>query len=81
VILIVKSHSGLLRCVAFFILAGCMGALTGCGQQGPLYLPDAKPGAHGKPAGKQGGKVPTLPPPVAAPAAPVAPVVTPAPSE
>jgi predicted small lipoprotein YifL len=73
VILIVKSHSGLSRCVAFFTLAGCLSALAGCGQQGPLYLPDAKIGPHGKPETTSKGKVPTLPPAVTPPVSPYIP--------
>jgi predicted small lipoprotein YifL len=52
VILIVKSHSGLSRIAAFFTLVvsiACIGALAGCGQQGPLYMPDRPLDAHGKP--------------------------------
>ena len=62
-ILIVKSLSGLSRSIAFFTLAGCLSVLAGCGQQGPLYLPDTKIGPHGKPEVKSTGKVPQLPPP------------------
>jgi predicted small lipoprotein YifL len=65
VILIVKSHSGLSRGLAFLTLASCLCTLAGCGQQGPLYLPDAQM-PHGKTAIKSKGKTPTLPPASAA---------------
>jgi predicted small lipoprotein YifL len=48
VILIVKSHSGMLRFSPFsaFVFATlCLTALSGCGQKGPLYMPQ-----QGKPA-------------------------------
>lgn len=51
-ILIVKSRSGLPRPVAFFTLIAslaCALALAGCGQQGPLYMPDQPLDSHGKP--------------------------------
>jgi predicted small lipoprotein YifL len=61
VILIVKSRSGLSRRFVFFALASCVCALSACGQQGPLYLPDAQM-PHGKAAIKSKGKTPSLPP-------------------
>lgn len=51
-ILIVKPHSGLSRIATFFkLIAGiaCLSVLTGCGQQGPLYMPGQPMDSHGKP--------------------------------
>ena len=59
-ILIVKSHSGLSRRLAFSALAICVCALSACGQQGPLYLPDTQM-PHGKAAKRTKG-APGLPP-------------------
>jgi predicted small lipoprotein YifL len=47
------------------VLAATFGALAGCGQQGPLYLPDAAM-PHGK-AVKAKGETPALPPASATP--------------
>jgi len=80
VILIVKSRPGLSRCLALVALAGSLGMLAGCGQQGPLYLPDAKM-PHGKAATKAKRKTPALPPPApGAPASQPAATTTPSPA-
>jgi predicted small lipoprotein YifL len=51
------------------VLAAGVCALSACGQQGPLYLPDAKM-PHGKAVVKSQGKTPALPPASAEPAEP-----------
>ncbi|WP_353152199.1 lipoprotein [Herminiimonas fonticola] len=55
-----KSHSGLSRFVAFFAtLAGalCISLLAGCGQKGPLYMPQGQQG-YGLPPVQSTGTAP-----------------------